>query len=324
MRIRKRAVCVGDIRYTPRIIDSCTRPTGHLRARGGRTDPEMPELQESDHPVLLVQGGPQDGANIPILKATVIMGFLTDNDIVVGGPGVSRRHAEIFGTDRGYYLRDLGITNHTFVNHREIGEREYLLRDGDEIQLADSDVVHIFKRGDGVISEVALPSIFQEIFDDLPALAPPVDAPDTMSNEDLCGLESAQYQEEPEPQIAAPPEEDYEGTVRLTVESEGQIRLVVNFVTELRQNPYLRLLRLVGHPPKSVDIWLALREPVQLKELLQRMPEVSLVSVPQGHELGSTEQEQALEVQLNNILSSDVGSAPRDWKWQSGNQSFAA
>jgi hypothetical protein len=73
-------------------------------------------------------------------------------------------------------------------------------------------------------------------------------------------------------------EEKYEGTVRLNVEANDCIGEVVHFVRELRQKPQLRLLRMVGNNKDGVDIWLGLREPLQLRKMLPGIEGVSAVS----------------------------------------------
>jgi CheY-like chemotaxis protein len=57
----------------------------------------------------------------------------------------------------------------------------------------------------------------------------------------------------------------YEGAVRLVVTTPGPVRNLISFVSELRQNPQFRLLRLVANQDKEgMDIWLGLREPLPL------------------------------------------------------------
>jgi hypothetical protein len=52
--------------------------------------------------------------------------------------GVSRRHARLFIHDRGLYIQDLGSTNGTFINERQLQpESPYRLHDGDLIDFAD-------------------------------------------------------------------------------------------------------------------------------------------------------------------------------------------
>ncbi len=84
----------------------------------------------------------------------------------------------------------------------------------------------------------------------------------------------------------AQPDEDetYEGTVRLTVESSGSIRQVVNFVDRLAQDPHFRLLKAVGnHRKAGMDVWLGLRETLCLRKVLQQMHGVAQVDVPAGY-----------------------------------------
>ena len=93
--------------------------------------------------------------------------------------------------------------------------------------------------------------------------------------------------------------EVFEGTVRLDVEIAGHIRLAINFVSKLRHDARLRLLRLVGDPPNDMGVWLGLREPVRIKQMLEGMEEVSHVGViPGGSGLTSLDRECVLKVRL--------------------------
>ena len=115
----------------------------------------------------MVKGGPNDGRTIILAKPTISMGRLPDNDVVVNEPAVSRRHAEIFRTDAGYQLRDLGTTNGTFVNGRNIESEPHPLMDGDQISLSRTDISFMFglntaqtiqiPRGEMPVQGVALP-----------------------------------------------------------------------------------------------------------------------------------------------------------------------
>jgi hypothetical protein len=50
--------------------------------------------------------------------------------------GVSRQHALLTREDNQVFIRDLGSTNHTFLNGNQLMEaRDYALRDGDEVIL---------------------------------------------------------------------------------------------------------------------------------------------------------------------------------------------
>ena len=74
-------------------------------------------------------------------------------------------------------------------------------------------------------------------------------------------------------------DEVYEGTVRLVVETDGYAKEVISFVSELRQNPQLRLLRLVASQYRDgMDIWLGLREPLPLRSILSQIEGVAQVT----------------------------------------------
>jgi CheY-like chemotaxis protein len=108
------------------------------------------------------------------------------------------------------------------------------------------------------------------------------------------------YEEKP----AEPPPQPvdrgvYEGTVRLVVITPGPVRNLISFVSELRQNPQFRLLRLVASQDKegSMDIWLGLREPLPLETVLMGMPGVAEVTAPA--DVSPEEKERLLRVALH-------------------------
>lgn len=68
------------------------------------------------------------------LKAQVTtIGRSPRNDICIAEASVSRQHAEIFLSARGYSIRDLGSNNGVFVNGQKVVE--HLLASGDVIEL---------------------------------------------------------------------------------------------------------------------------------------------------------------------------------------------
>ena len=95
---------------------------------------------------LMVRGGPNAGSTIPLSVGPNTLGRRSDNDVVVDESTVSRRHALIMETAAGYILRDLNTSNGTFVNRKKIGQGEHVLRHGDRIRLAGSDVTFIFRQ----------------------------------------------------------------------------------------------------------------------------------------------------------------------------------
>ena len=74
----------------------------------------------------------------------------------------------------------------------------------------------------------------------------------------------------------------YEGVVRLSLEAASSLRQVMQFVSQLRQNPQFRLLRLAANQSSKdgMDIWLSLRQPTYLKKVLLGMAGVSQVNAP--------------------------------------------
>src|SRR5437763_7260576 len=68
-----------------------------------------------------------DGREYVITAATIVFGREAGSDIVVGGKDVSRRHAEIMQTPRGYVLVD-SSTNGTFVNEERVQGQRVLQR----------------------------------------------------------------------------------------------------------------------------------------------------------------------------------------------------
>ena len=193
-------------------------------------------MESIDQPMLVIDGGDNDGKTIPIGKTTVRMGRLPDNDVVVNETGGSRNHAEIVGTDSGYYLRDLNSTNGTGVNRTRIGESEHLLHDGDRIRLASCDVSFVFRYfAASTLEMTMIKSPIEEGAEgsreaDQDQGAPGEGAQASSASELEVPVESFEATVEPVD------EEIYEGTVKLKVEAEGDIQQVVQFVQELRQN----------------------------------------------------------------------------------------
>src|SRR5579884_1631406 len=80
------------------------------------------------------------------------VGRLENLEIILEDASISRRHAEIRATERGWRLRDLGSTNGTRLNGVRLGAGQWPLRLRDVVQLGDVSLVvdHI---SDGVEEE---------------------------------------------------------------------------------------------------------------------------------------------------------------------------
>ena len=95
---------------------------------------------------LLVRGGVNSGMIVSLSKRPITLGRRSDNDVVVDESTVSRRHALIMETPSGYAVRDLNTINGTFVNQRDIGQEECILKHGDTIRLAASEISYVFRQ----------------------------------------------------------------------------------------------------------------------------------------------------------------------------------
>ena len=67
----------------------------------------------------------------------ITIGRGEDNTIVLSIAEVSRNHSSLSKVEEGYMIRDLGSTNGTFVDKKEIGGK-YLLKPGDTVMLGDA------------------------------------------------------------------------------------------------------------------------------------------------------------------------------------------
>jgi hypothetical protein len=88
---------------------------------------------------LVMLAGPEAGREYQLSKEITLVGRDESCDVVVAEVEVSRQHARITHTPRGYMLEDLGSTNGTYVD----GERvtaPHLLQAGDRISLSETVV----------------------------------------------------------------------------------------------------------------------------------------------------------------------------------------
>jgi hypothetical protein len=76
---------------------------------------------------------------IELTKPILSLGRTNDNDIVIRGDAISRRHCEIRQTEEGYNLIDLGSRNGTHVNGARVTEQKLSM--GDRITLGDAVII---------------------------------------------------------------------------------------------------------------------------------------------------------------------------------------
>ena len=79
-----------------------------------------------------------DGRAFRMVKPTLTIGRLPECDLVLDDPGASRQHARIRRTETGFVITDLGSTNGTLVNGRQI--QEEALEDGDTVTIGETEV----------------------------------------------------------------------------------------------------------------------------------------------------------------------------------------
>jgi diguanylate cyclase (GGDEF)-like protein len=88
-------------------------------------------------PCLVVILGPDLGHRIPLEEPALIIGRELGNDVLVPLDGISREHCEIGLRDGAAFIRDLGSTNGTWLNGRQLPARQEVpLFSGDRIELA--------------------------------------------------------------------------------------------------------------------------------------------------------------------------------------------
>lgn len=86
---------------------------------------------------LTVIKGYNKGVEFFLEKDEITIGRGEDNTIVLNIAEISREHTALTRVEEGYMIRDLGSTNGTFVDKKEIGGK-YLLKPGDTIMLGDA------------------------------------------------------------------------------------------------------------------------------------------------------------------------------------------
>ncbi len=78
-----------------------------------------------------------DGKRVVVGPSGATIGRGRQAEVVLNDPNVSRQHAEIRPRGGSWVLTDLGSTNGSQLNGRQI-EGSEVLRDGDEIELGES------------------------------------------------------------------------------------------------------------------------------------------------------------------------------------------
>src|SRR5436190_8809182 len=82
-------------------------------------------------PSLRILNGSLENQEIELSPDPMTIGRASACNIRIGDAGVSSKHAKIWCEDGEYFLMDLGSTNGTFVNDRDVDREK--LNDGDVI-----------------------------------------------------------------------------------------------------------------------------------------------------------------------------------------------
>jgi DNA-binding SARP family transcriptional activator len=88
------------------------------------------------------------GRRHPLQAAATRIGRLSDNDVILDSPNVSRHHAVIVDTGTNYIINDLRSSNGVHVQHQRI-RATATLHDGDHIRICDHEFTFQVTGGEG-------------------------------------------------------------------------------------------------------------------------------------------------------------------------------
>ncbi len=225
-------------------------------------------MNATDRTYLVVQGGPDDGRTIALGEELTSLGRHGSSDIVVRDKRVSRHHAEIEHQKGAYYLRDLGSRNGTFVNAQRASDGRTQLRNGDTISFGGS-VSYLFLSQAGRTQHLTV----------------------VLSSDDLQAEPPPEKQEERDEGV-------YEGIVRLKVFAAGDKRAMADFTHRLKHDPAIRLVRETENDVGGMELWLALTEPVALRQSIAKVRGVAAVSPTRRRDLSPESRDTPLTVLL--------------------------
>ena len=94
---------------------------------------QQPKKADAKDACLVVIYGEDLGRRIPLGSEPCVIGRSSKCDVQIDQESVSRNHARLSRGPSGYYARDLGSTNGTYVNDELIDE--VMLRDGDQVKV---------------------------------------------------------------------------------------------------------------------------------------------------------------------------------------------
>lgn len=114
----------------------------------------IPDFYTRPQPDLHVMLGEQSITKYRIKGATVKIGRVPENDIVINNLGVSRRHSEIIEEGGRYYLKDLGSVNGSYVNGQKV--EKVVLNDKDEVLIGKHKIIFLHSEVQGGAGKSAM------------------------------------------------------------------------------------------------------------------------------------------------------------------------
>lgn len=115
-----------------------------------------------------------DGSRVPVWNGMVI-GRTTPSDVVVQDGKISRRHARLLVSHGVVELEDLGSSNGTMLNGKQISRR--VVRDGDRIQVGTSELAYLEAQAETPVARPA-PVREQGMPKPAPEVPPPAPVPE--------------------------------------------------------------------------------------------------------------------------------------------------
>jgi diguanylate cyclase (GGDEF)-like protein len=97
-----------------------------------------PSIRRRGEACVVVLYGPELGRRATIGRGAFQIGRSSKNELPIDQESVSRHHARISATAKGFAIEDLGSTNGTYVNHEKLGRERRMLKDGDQIRVGRS------------------------------------------------------------------------------------------------------------------------------------------------------------------------------------------
>ncbi|MBA3429965.1 MAG: FHA domain-containing protein [Actinobacteria bacterium] len=100
-----------------------------------------PDDLEGGRGVIIVKRGPNAGSKFFVDEEGVALGRHPESDIFLDDITVSRRHVEIRRESEGFWLKDVGSLNGTYINRERVEDAQ--LRSGDEIQVGKFKLIFL-------------------------------------------------------------------------------------------------------------------------------------------------------------------------------------